>query len=217
MGHGNGEDDRTGRTLRIAAVIAALIALAAVVAPRLAFSGGRGPEPDPAVPGIPAAASTGTTPVTSMATTTTAGAAATTTTTTTPAPTTTNPPPPPVLSRLPTSPPVDGGRVSLGVAGVQVGRLGPPRTFFAPGDSIRWHFRVTNSGDEYLWGVFVYLERHGPVACASRRLPVGATTDCWAEMVALAEPGDTEVWVTAWTELRMVTDRVLHRLPVDPR
>ncbi len=98
--------------------------------------------------------------------------------------------------------------MSLAVVGLHDGRYGPPRSAFFAGDAIGWHFRVTNTGAEYLWGVFVYLEGYGPVACEARRLEAGAATDCWAETVAAPDENAGEAWVTAWTSLRMVTDRL---------
>jgi hypothetical protein len=94
------------------------------------------------------------------------------------------------------------------------GPYGRSRSVFFAGDAIGWHFRVTNTGAEYLWGVFVYLEGYGPVACEARRLEAGVGTDCWAETIAAPAENAGEAWVTAWTSLRMVTDRLSHRVVV---
>jgi len=218
MSGAEGDGERFGQVLRITALAATLVALAAVIGPRLAFSGGGGGI-DPAAaslpvdatpvvnttrPALPSAPTTSTVPAT---TTTTTSTPADTTTTTAPSTATTIPVP-----VVPVTPAADGGAVKLSLAGMHAGRYGPERVGFFAGETIGWHFRVTNTGEEYLWGVFVYLELSGPVACTSRRLAVGTSTDCWAETTALAPRSTAEAWVTAWTEVRMVSDRVSHRV-----
>lgn len=229
MHGGDGDREGFGRALRLGALAVSLLALVAVVGPRLASSGGGGA---PAAASLPAGAAAGVThdataaasgpansaggteaagtaALTSPATTTTAATAASAVSTTTmvmavaaaAAPTTTTAPSE-----------VDGGAVDLAVAGLHAGRNGPPRQGFFAGDLIGWHFRVTNIGDEYLWGVFVYLEGYGPVTCAARRLEAGSGTDCWAETTAAPGEEAGEAWVTAWTSLRMVSDRLSQRI-----
>lgn len=206
MSGGEGDGERFGKVLRIAALAATLVALAAVIGPRLAFSGG---GIDPAAASLPVDA----TPVVD---TTRPGLPSALTTSTVPAPTTTTTAAPSTATTIPVpvTPAVDNGAVKLTLAGRHAGRYGPERVGFFAGETIGWHFRVTNSGEEYLWGVFVYLELSGPVACTSRRLAVGTSTDCWAETTALAPRSTAEAWVTAWTEVRMVSDRVSHRVVI---
>lgn len=207
MSGAEGDGERFGKVLRIIALAATVVALAAVIGPRLAFSGG-GIDPaaaaslrvdvtpvvDTTRPGLPSAPAISTVPAT------------TTTTTAAPSTATTIP--------VPVTPAVDDGAVKLTLVGRHAGRYGPERVGFFAGETIGWHFRVTNSGEEYLWGVFVYLELSGPVACTSRRLAVGTSTDCWAETTALAPRSTAEAWVTAWTEVRMVSDRGSHRVVI---
>lgn len=218
-----GDKERFGLLLRIAALVAAVLGLAAVIVPRLAFS-----EPgDTQTGGIVAPVVSGA-PVLNPATPpSTSGTTATTTTTTTAAPGPLDPAAPadggvadPSARPVPPVPPfpeivipvveIDGGALELTLVGTYAGRYGPAATDFREGDAIAWRFRVTNTGDEYLWGVYVYLEGYGRVVCGQRRLPAGASTQCWAETTALAGANEADAWMTAWTELRMVVDRMSH-------
>jgi hypothetical protein len=212
MHEADGDRERLGRMLRGGALAVCLLALVAVVGPRLAFSGHEGapaasvPSFTPGTTIVTAAAPSSTSAVSTTTsptvTTSSAGVGVTADATTTTAATTT-----PSLAAGP-----DEGAVSLSVAGLHDGLYGPPRSGFFAGDVIGWHFRVGNTGGEYLWGVFVYLEGYGPVACEARRLEAGAATDCWAETIAAPDESAGEAWVTAWTSLRMVTDRLSHRV-----
>lgn len=200
----DGGKERFGRALRVAALVVSLLALVAVVGPRLASSGGGGAPSSTSLPSGPEPEATTTsgspaepTVTAAPATTSTSPAASSTTTTLAPGPTATVP---------------DQGEVDLTLAGLHAGTYGPSQSGFFAGDTIGWHFRVTNRGNEYLWGVFVYLELYGPVACGARRLAVGESTDCWAETTAMAGANEADAWVTAWTALRMVTDRLSHRV-----
>lgn len=227
MSGADGDREWLGRVLRGAALAACLVALVAVIGPRLASSGGGAPVGAlPAgtpgtislmasTPGGTSAASatttaTTTTATTTTTTTTTASADSSSVVTTAAAASSTSPTSlTPALGSGP-----DEGAVSVAVLGLHAGTFGPPRSGFFAGEAIGWHFRVTNTGAEYLWGVFVYLEGYGPVVCEARRLEVGAGTDCWAETIATPDQNAGEAWVTAWTSLRMVTDRLSCRILV---
>jgi len=200
------------------------LALAAVLAPRLAFSGGGGHSAGPAAASLPLVGTTAVGAIPLPTVTTTAAPAEPTTTTvpaTPPAVPTTIAPSggtaPATTTSLPAAagpelPSADGGAVDLVLVGVHDGRDGPPRSRFFDGERVGWHYRVTNVGDEYLWGVFVYLELYGRISCEQRRLEVGESADCWAETTAWAGRNDAEAWVTAWTAVRMVTDRQSHHI-----
>jgi cytoskeletal protein RodZ len=216
--------------LRTVALAGAALALVAVVAPRLAFSGGDEQGPGTSVAtalpvGAAAAGYTVSTTVPGPGTTNPGSgaadvAAATTSSTTTTAaataPTTTTTTAVPQATTTTTPVPDDGAVVDLVLSGLHSQWEGGLRQVFFPGDTIAWHFQVTNAGDEYLWGVFVYLELHGRVWCDAHRLDVGATTDCWIETRAWEGRHDAEAWATAWTDTRMVTDRLSYRLVVSP-
>jgi len=224
-----GDKERFGRALLITALAGTLLALAAVIGPRLLFRGG-GESPPSTVaafsaaegaaagqsqltlPTRPYSDSGGVTTTIAPATTTTAPATTTSTTTSTTSTSTTTTTPVSTSTVPPVVPPTDDGAVELQLAGVHSGAYGPARSGFFAGDRIGWHLRVTNTGEQYLWGVFVYLESYGPVACEAHRLEAGASTDCWAETVAVTGNNDAEAWVTAWTETRMVGDRTSHRV-----
>jgi hypothetical protein len=218
MDGADGERERFGPVLRIAALAATLLALAAVIGPRLASSGSGGSTESSVAGSLPggtgAAFATTTTTIAAAETSTTAAppttaVAATTSTTgtTVPRATTTT-----ATAPFPVEVAPDSGAVDLALVGLHAGRYGPQRSGFFAGEAIAWHFRVTNTGGEYLWGVFVYLELYGPVSCSARRLDVGESADCWAETTAVAGSNEAEAWVTAWTDTRMVTDRMSYRV-----
>lgn len=73
-------------------------------------------------------------------------------------------------------------------------------------DEVRWRITVRNSGTEYLWGVYAYLEGFGRVGCSDRRLSPGQTSECIARI--RMDPGDytADAWATAWTETDEIRD-----------
>jgi hypothetical protein len=204
MHGGDGDKERFGPVLRLTALAATLLALGAVIGPRLASSGGGGSRnSSTTTASLPAGATTsslitGTSRPEGAATTSPAVPAASPSTTV------------PIV--VPTGEGLDSGAVELALIGVHAGRYGAEQSGFVAGDTIGWHFQVTNTGGEYLWGVYVYLELHGRVSCTERRLDVGESADCWAETTAVAGGNDAGAWVTAWTDTRMVTDRVTSRV-----
>ena len=219
MNKREGGKERSGLALRIGALAATVLALGAVIGPRLISSGGGGSQTGPAaaaLPGAPASELRQTTTSALVAPATTAVLPATTAPTTIPAPTTTVTTVPVFATTTAPAPGpsdesgvVDGGAVALTLAGLADGALGEARVGFFADDPIGWHFQVKNTGDEYLWGVYVYLELYGPVTCSARRLDVGEFADCWAETTAQAGSNVADAWVTAWTRQRMLTDRLL--------
>ena len=155
---GDGDKERFGPVLRLTALAATLLALGAVIGPRLASSGGGGSgDSSTAAASLPSATTTSA-PITSTslpeAVATTSPTVATTTTFAAASPSTTAP------LVVPAEDP-DTGAVDLALIGVHAGRYGAEQSGFVAGDTIGWHFRVTNAGGEYLWGVFVYLEIYG--------------------------------------------------------
>lgn len=75
-------------------------------------------------------------------------------------------------------------------------------------DMAQWHFEVVNTGPEGLWGVYVYLEGHGPVDCDDTYLAPGATTECWASDMVWAGEQTAEAWATAWTAVDEVAAEI---------
>jgi hypothetical protein len=213
----DGDKDRFGPVLRLVALAATLLALAAVIGPRLLSSGDDAPAN--AAGSLSAAAAAASDPsgpaVLPPSTTTSIAATTTTTSTTLPPATTTTLAPPPTTTTLPAADPgdvaADGGAVELTLLGLHSGLYGPSRSPYFAGGLIGWHFQVANTGDEHLWGVFVYLETYGPISCDARRLDVGESTDCWAETMALEGNNTAVAWVTAWTRAHMVSNWLSHR------
>jgi hypothetical protein len=76
----------------------------------------------------------------------------------------------------------------------------------APSDrsTVEWEITVANDGDEYLWGVYAYLEGIGPIACGDRQLDVGESTTCPAAGPVWIGEHEATAWTTAWTLDRMV-------------
>ena len=176
-----------------------------------AFGGG-GSQTGPAAAALPAAAASEPRPTTTnapVAPATTAARPPATSPTTIPASTTTVTTVPVFATTTAPAPGssnengvVDGGAVALTLAGLTDGALGAARFSFFADDPIGWHFQVKNTGDEYLWGIYVYLEFYGPVTCNARRLDAGEATECWAETTAQAGSNVADAWVTAWTRER---------------
>ena len=97
------------------------------------------------------------------------------TTTTVPATTTTVAPEPEVSPYVIPAPP--GVDAALGfTVSIDNGREGKEAALIADGDPLTWTFRVSNEGSEYLWGIFVFLELHGPATCETTRLAAGQST-----------------------------------------
>ncbi len=211
------EEVRTSRRTGVIAVVAAVIAFGLFVAflPRL--------QPDPVVPSAASGAPVDARPVgntvadaigapATSATTTTVSP----TTTTIPVATTTTVPPEPEPSPYQVDPPpgVDaavGFTVSIGN-----GHDGKEAVLITDGDLLTWTFRVTNEGSEYLWGVYVYLELHGPVQCDTTRLAPGQSAECIIQTTAQEGRHDAWAWVTAWTSDAMIGTDLRYTLAVIP-
>jgi len=106
------------------------------------------------------------------------------------------------------APPVDGGSVAIDLEPLE------PEPF-GDGEAVAWEITVTNDGDEYLWGVYAYLEGTGPVTCEARQLDVGATTTCRSELLLWADAETATAWVTAWTINRMVDGETAYPLAIE--
>ncbi len=105
----------------------------------------------------------------------------------------------PVVAPIATpDPPVDGGAIELLLA--QADR----EHGLEDGGTATWEITLSNTGDEYLWGVYAYLEGHGVVRCDQRQLAAGASTVCMADQVVWAGEQSAAAWATAWTAHRMV-------------
>lgn len=191
--------DGVGRTIFIAALAGIMFAGFLLVTPRLTASTGDAP------PGPDSPVETTTT----MATTTTTEAA---TSTTIPMTTTTTSPP-----TSTTLTPADGydGTVELGLY-FEGEADGKEAGLIEHGDTIQWRLHVTNASEGTLWGVFAYLELHGPVPCDDRILEAGESTDCWIESKAVEGSHTAQAWVNAWTLTRMVKDMVFAEVVVLP-
>jgi hypothetical protein len=190
--------DGIGRTIFIAALAGIMFAAFLLVTPRLTASTTADPPAD-------SATTTSVAPTTTMATTTTTRAEPTTTT---------------VVSR-PTTPeprdPANGydGTVTLGLY-FEGEASRKEFGVIEQGDTIEWRLHVTNASDGTLWGVYAYLELHGPAKCEAHILEPGESTDCWVESRAVEGKHEAQAWVNAWTLTRMVKDMVFADLTVLP-
>ncbi len=118
-----------------------------------------------------------------------------TATTTVPVPTTTT-------TTVPSGPAPDG---TLTLSAELVGpRDGKETVILEDEDLVEWYFEVENSGDEELWGVYVYLEGFGHVWCDDTYLAPGSITDCWATESVWDGAHTAHAWATAWTIDRQV-------------
>lgn len=199
---GNRIPDGVGRTIFIAALAGIMFAGFLLVTPRLTAS---------TADATPGSGSPGETTTTSMAATTTTEVVTSTsipmTTTTTLPPTTTTQP----------RTTADGydGTVVLGLY-FEGEADGKEAGLIEHGDTIQWRLHVTNASEGTLWGVFAYLELHGPVPCDNRILEPGESTDCWIESRAVEGNHTAQAWVNAWTLTRMVKDMVFAEVIVLP-
>jgi hypothetical protein len=82
----------------------------------------------------------------------------------------------------------------------------------ADGDEVIWTLVIENSSEEYLWGVYGYLEGYGPVPCESRRLDVGESTSCTATNTVWESDETATAWATAWTLEEMVEAETIVRI-----
>lgn len=87
----------------------------------------------------------------------------------------------------------DEGALTVTVAPVEAGP-------YHHDDEIRFRIAIVNSGTEYLWGVYAYLEGYGEVECSDRRLAPGEASECVARVRLDAEDFLADAWATAWTE-----------------
>jgi hypothetical protein len=74
------------------------------------------------------------------------------------------------------------------------------------GDKVTWTYVITNTGDETLYGVYVYDEEEGQVTCPMRTLRPGQSMTCTLEGRAMEGQYANEAWVTGWTDNGMVED-----------
>jgi hypothetical protein len=87
----------------------------------------------------------------------------------------------------------EGGEITVSVIPLDGGP-------FHHDDEVRFRITVFNSGNEYLWGVYAYLEGYGRVGCSDRRLAPGEASECIARVRLDAEDYVADAWATAWTE-----------------
>jgi hypothetical protein len=74
-------------------------------------------------------------------------------------------------------------------------------------DFVEWVFRVTNSGTEELYGVYVFLEGAGHVWCGATYLAPGTTTQCSITDEVWYGDHTAFSWATAWTtEIQVATE-----------
>ena len=76
----------------------------------------------------------------------------------------------------------------------------------AIGDKVTWTYVITNTGDETLYGVYLYDEEEGHVDCPMRTLRPGKSMTCTLHGTARAGQYANEAWVTAWGDDDMVSD-----------
>ncbi len=111
------------------------------------------------------------------------------------------------------APPGEDARLDFSA---EVGIGGEGAAVLHDGDDVLWSFRVANAGTEFLWGVYVYLELHGPVRCGTTRLAPGESTTCEARATVYQGEHTAWAWVTAWTETSMIATDLRHAYVVAP-
>ncbi len=66
------------------------------------------------------------------------------------------------------------------------------------GDTVTWTYTVTNTGDQMLYGIFLFDEEEGTITCPNRRLAPGDSMTCTAHGVAAEGQYMNVAWVDAW-------------------
>jgi len=105
--------------------------------------------------------------------------------------------------------PIDGGEITLALRRLDDAVIGG-------GELVPMEIEVTNTGDQYLWGVYAFLELSGRAVCDDRQLAVGASTVCRADRRAWAGEQTAVAWATAWTINRMVEGEALLLIRAGP-
>lgn len=110
----------------------------------------------------------------------------------------------------PSTMPIDPA--AAGFVSMSVDAKGPRDAFATAiaveGDEIEWRFHVENVSADEVWGVYVFLELHGPTRCEKRNLKPGEATDCWIATNAVEGTHTASAWVTAWTLDHIVADQL---------
>ncbi len=111
---------------------------------------------------------------------------------------------------------IDPGRAGFIEMGVQANgpRQAEGAVIAVEGDEIEWRFRVENIGGQELWGVYVFLELHGPALCEARNLKPGEMTHCWIATPAVEGTHGAQAWATAWTTEHIVSDQITYTFTV---
>ena len=216
------DEHRAGSKAGMVAAIAAglLFAVFLMILPRLGAGGEEGTVAADLAPGIAEPASNPGSPV-APADTTAATLAPTSSTT----PTTTSASCCPNGAELVPNegaspfvipaPPGEDADLDLAVS-VEAGGEEKESPMMFDGDDLTWTLRVTNAGEEYLWGVYAHLEGHGRMTCDHRRLDTGETALCTATTTGVAGERVGWLWATAWTTTSIIGTDVTLPIVVMP-
>ena len=66
------------------------------------------------------------------------------------------------------------------------------------GATVTWTYVIRNTGQQTLWGIFLYDEQEGRVTCPSRSLQPGRSMTCTLTDTARLGQYANEAWVDAW-------------------
>ncbi len=68
------------------------------------------------------------------------------------------------------------------------------------GSRITWTYVITNTGAQTLWGIYLYDEEQGHIACSGSSLLPGGSMTCVKTGIAEAGQYAAEAWVDAWPD-----------------
>ena len=66
------------------------------------------------------------------------------------------------------------------------------------GSTVTWTYVITNTGQQALWGIYLYDEEEGRVTCPFRSLQPRQSMTCRLTGIATAGQYANEAWVNAW-------------------
>ncbi len=68
------------------------------------------------------------------------------------------------------------------------------------GEAVTWTYQLTNTGDQMLYGIYLFDEKEGRVDCPASRLAPGDTMTCTFHGIAAEGQYMNVAWVDAWGE-----------------
>lgn len=81
----------------------------------------------------------------------------------------------------------------------------PPGVSVAKGSTIEFTYLVKNTGNDWLWGIYLYDEDFGHISCPGKSLAPGAQMTCRFSTTARSGLNGNDAWVDGWAGSGRVT------------